>query len=61
MILVAELVYDVGVIENPDGTDTIIWTQLRKVMYDKITEEEIEVTPERSRAMTIERRTGAIA
>lgn len=60
MILVAELVHDVGVIENPDGTDTIRWTQLRKVMYDKFTEEAIEVTPERSRDMTIERRAGAI-
>lgn len=61
MILVAERVENLSVIENDNETETLNWTQLRKIMYDKVTGDEIEVTPERPRAMTIKRRTGAIA
>ena len=61
MILIAELVEDLAVEENDDGSDTLRWNQLRRVRYDKETGDEIEVTHERRASMTTERRTGVIA
>lgn len=46
MILIADLVRDLGMAEKTNGTDTLHWTQLRRVLYEKDTDDEIEVSPE---------------